>query len=67
MIKILIINANKTIVEVRKKTKLEKKEYSKKDRYTFITPKKLHKKEHQSIPKKKLSKYYQKKFGAKKR
>ena len=38
MITIIFFNSNKIVVEVSKTTKVEKKVYSKKDRYTFIKP-----------------------------
>ena len=57
MIRVLIVNNNKVIIETKKKTKIEKKEYAKKDRYIFTTQKKRY-----SVPRKRISEYYQKKF-----
>lgn len=36
MIRITILNNNKMIVDTSKTTKIEKKEYAKKNRYVFI-------------------------------
>jgi len=67
MIKIIVINNNKIIVEASKKTRLEKKEYAKKDRYTFIRPNNIPKRKYMCVPRKKLSGWYKSKFTTKKK
>jgi hypothetical protein len=38
MIRIILLNNNKIMVDVSKTTKIEKKQYAQKDRYTFTRP-----------------------------
>jgi len=65
MIRILVINSNKIIIETNKKIRLEKKACFRKDKYTFITPPEKIKNKFRSVPRKKLSPYYRTKWKEK--